>query len=36
MKMLAEMINSAEKNSLLIGDFNLPGLDWTTGQKQSE
>jgi hypothetical protein len=31
MTKLAELIGRAEKNSLLIGDFNLPGVDWTTG-----
>ena len=28
---LAEYIKSAEKNSLLIGDFNLPDIDWRGG-----
>jgi hypothetical protein len=29
---LAELIRTADKNTLFIGDFNLPGIDWTTGQ----
>ena len=28
---LAELINKAEKNSVLIGDFNLPNIDWDSG-----
>jgi hypothetical protein len=32
MTKLAELIRTAEKNTLFIGDFNLPGVDWTTGQ----
>ena len=28
---LAEYIQTAEKNSLLIGDFNLPDIDWRGG-----
>jgi Reverse transcriptase (RNA-dependent DNA polymerase)/Endonuclease-reverse transcriptase len=31
MTKLAELINSAPKNSVLIGDFNLPGACWDTG-----
>jgi len=28
---LCELLRSAEKNSLFIGDFNLPSIDWATG-----
>ncbi len=28
---LERVIKNVEKNSVLIGDFNLPGIDWTTG-----
>jgi endonuclease/exonuclease/phosphatase family metal-dependent hydrolase len=31
MTRLAELIRTADKNTLFIGDFNLPGIDWTTG-----
>jgi hypothetical protein len=31
MTKLAELIAKAGKHSILIGDFNLPGVDWTTG-----
>ena len=27
---LSELLRSAEKNSLLIGDFNLPGINWSS------
>jgi hypothetical protein len=32
MTKLAELIRTAEKNTVFIGDFNLPGVDWGTGQ----
>jgi hypothetical protein len=32
---LAELISRAGKNSIFIGDFNLPGVDWTTGQSRA-
>jgi hypothetical protein len=32
MTKLAELIRTADKNSLFIGDFNLAGIDWTTRQ----
>jgi Endonuclease-reverse transcriptase len=32
MTKLAELVNQAGKNTVLIGDFNLPGVDWSTGQ----
>jgi hypothetical protein len=32
MTRLAELINTAGKNTVFIGDFNLPGVDWRTGQ----
>ena len=28
---LCELLSQAEKNSLFIGDFNLPGVDWEAG-----
>ena len=28
---LCELVRAAEKNSLFIGDFNLPGIDWSNG-----
>jgi nitrous oxidase accessory protein NosD len=31
MTKLAELIRTADRNTLFIGDFNLPGIDWTTG-----
>jgi Reverse transcriptase (RNA-dependent DNA polymerase)/Endonuclease-reverse transcriptase len=31
MTKLAELIRSADKNSIFIGDFNLPSVDWDTG-----
>jgi Endonuclease-reverse transcriptase len=31
MTKLAELISQAGKNSILIGDFNLPGVCWETG-----
>jgi hypothetical protein len=31
MTKLADLIRAADKNSVMIGDFNLPGVDWTTG-----
>jgi hypothetical protein len=31
MDRLAELIDSAGQNSIMIGDFNLPGVDWETG-----
>ena len=32
MESLSELIRSVDKNSILIGDFNLPEIDWETGQ----
>jgi hypothetical protein len=32
MTRLAELIRTAGKNTVFIGDFNLPGVDWRTGQ----
>jgi len=32
MKGLVELVQSAGKNSILIGDFNLPEVDWSTGE----
>jgi Reverse transcriptase (RNA-dependent DNA polymerase)/Endonuclease-reverse transcriptase len=29
---LADLIRNAAPNSILIGDFNLPGVDWETGE----
>ena len=29
---LAELIRSVDRNSILIGDFNLPDIDWESGQ----
>ena len=29
---LTEVVKKVEKNSILIGDFNLPEIDWSTGQ----
>jgi Reverse transcriptase (RNA-dependent DNA polymerase)/Endonuclease-reverse transcriptase len=31
MTKLAELIRTADKNTIFIGDFNLPGVDWNTG-----
>jgi hypothetical protein len=31
MTKLADLIRSADKNSIFIGDFNLPSVDWDTG-----
>ena len=31
MEALAELIRSVERNSVLIGDFNLPEIDWEAG-----
>ena len=31
MEALAELIRSVERNSILIGDFNLPEIDWEAG-----
>jgi hypothetical protein len=31
MKNLTELIWSADKNSIIVGDFNLPDIDWKTG-----
>jgi Endonuclease-reverse transcriptase len=31
MTRLAELISRAGKNTVLIGDFNLPGVDWSNG-----
>jgi hypothetical protein len=28
---LAELIRTADKNTVFVGDFNLPGIDWATG-----
>ena len=28
---LCDLIQGAEKNSIFIGDFNLPGIDWSSG-----
>jgi Reverse transcriptase (RNA-dependent DNA polymerase)/Endonuclease-reverse transcriptase len=35
MTMLAELIKSAPKNSVIIGDFNLPGACWDTGTSKA-
>ena len=32
MDALADLIRSVERNSILIGDFNLPEKDWQAGQ----
>ena len=32
MDALADLIRSVERNSILIGDFNLPEIDWQAGQ----
>ena len=32
--LLAELIRSAGNNSVLIGDFNLPDVDWQAGRAQ--
>ena len=29
---LCDLLKGAEKNSIFVGDFNLPGIDWTTGR----
>ncbi len=29
--MWEEFIRQTDKNSVLLGDFNLPGIDWTAG-----
>ena len=29
---LVELVNSSAGNSILLGDFNLPAIDWETGQ----
>ena len=28
---LCELVRGAEKNSVFVGDFNLPRIDWGTG-----
>ena len=30
--LLCELVKSAEKNSIMIGDFNLPNIDWSCGE----
>ena len=29
--MLCDLIREAEKNSIMVGDFNLPNIDWNSG-----
>jgi endonuclease/exonuclease/phosphatase family metal-dependent hydrolase len=31
MTKLADLMRTVEKNSIMIGDFNMPGVDWETG-----
>ncbi len=31
MRSLVELVKSIKKDSIMIGDFNLPDIDWTTG-----
>ena len=33
---LCELLRTAEKNSIFVGDFNLPGVDWSTGEANGE
>ena len=33
---LCELLRTAEKNSIFVGDFNLPGVDWNTGEAKGE
>ena len=31
---LCDLVRSAEKNSIFVGDFNLPQIDWTNGRAE--
>ena len=33
---LCELLRCAEKNSILVGDFNLPGINWESGEARGE
>ena len=30
--LLCELVDNAEKNSIMVGDFNLPNIDWSSGE----
>jgi hypothetical protein len=32
MAALTELVKKVKKDSILIGDFNLPDIDWDTGE----
>jgi len=32
MEKLTQLVKSTKKNTIMIGDFNLPDIDWTTGE----
>ena len=33
---LCELLRATEKNSIFVGDFNLPGVNWDTGEANGE
>ena len=33
---LCELLRSAEKNSIFVGDFNLPSVNWDSGEARGE
>ena len=33
---LCELLRRAEKNSIFVGDFNLPGVNWDSGEARGE
>ena len=33
---LCDLLSRAEKNSIFVGDFNLPGVDWNSGEARGE